>query len=526
LNGKALSGEMPWDILKEFKNIRILYLNNNKITGDISNMSKLTSISTLQRLNLSNNLLTGILPSDIPANIQLINVNNNDLKGPLPQSWASKPNFQCFVPKGVCKPKTLTNYSTLCNATPNTTPIGECTDEQLNIVNSNNNADVSAAEPSDNNKNNGNKDSNKVIKGQETNSLKNTNKKKSSHAVLVMFFSIIGILAVIVVLVACFAKYKNIQHSRAMKESLRINRSQILQKFNVEGDTFLKDTAVRSVDDPFTLSKFSEYTGSNFGGSESSSHITSINNNSNINVNINQNQEHAILVDNMNGISKPKETEKEEGSYSSFSRTYDLNQTQTDPSYSYSSNKLNTSSSLYDSSYCSTCDCSLSSRSSSFTEDDSNSSLSCDESSSFCSNARNNTTVDDNGSSVTLESSIGGYDSNKYYLTKRSIVSNTSNRTLINNNNNNTIITTFNNSVSNSVVSNSGTVTTAASKILDDDDNLKVSLEGIAEESSFEISKDEDDELGKDLNVSYILRENSFFNGNHEDNLALKWLIS
>ncbi|OUM56685.1 hypothetical protein PIROE2DRAFT_18593 [Piromyces sp. E2] len=413
--------------------------------------------------------------------------------------------------------------------------------------NSNNNLNSNT---NTNNNNNSNMNNDKLINNNnKSENLKHSNEKKKSHAVLYMFLSIIGILAIILSLVACFAKYKNTKHERAMKQSLLRNRL-MLQKYNSEEDTFFKDTAVRSMDDQFTLSKYSE-SASNVG-----SHVSSHAGNeggtrskvSNINTN---NYEHAILMENVDGI--PKSSTLKDGSYEfdndmedggnlSLSRTIDVSLS--DASYSLTTNPYTstTYSEFYDSSYCSTCDTSESSSQSSFTT---NSSLSLTHrnsksiSGSYTSSSRilkNNSTnniLDEVQSNITLDSTLnGGYDynDNKNYMTKRSIISNTSGRTLINRTGSSNAGT----STCSVLSSSAGTVTTATTRYMEEDNmNMKMVLEDIAEENSMELSKAnktidlslDDSSLGKGLNISYIFKDNSFFNDSHkqEENFTLNW---
>jgi len=403
-----------------------------------------------------------------------------------------------------------------------------------NDVNNNSNENENTIENKINNNDNEN-----IVNNKEE-SLQNSGEKKKSRAALYMFLSIIVILAIIISLVACFAKFKNVKHEKAMKQSLLHNRM-MLQKYKSEEDTFFKDTAVRSMDDQFTLSKYSGsvYTDS---GSNSNSHSDSGNRSKLSNINT-SNYEHAILMQNIDGIpqsSTPKDGNDEydnDGSNTSLSRTIDLSFT--DASYSLTTNPY--TSSCYDSSYCSTCDVSHSTEQSSFTSEiDSSISLSCHNSNYMSSYSYSNTnttkntnTVEDNSSNITLDSSIGdyGYDPNKNYLTKRSIVSNTSGRTLINRTGSSNAGTS-----TSSVLSSTGTVTTAATKFMEEE-NMKMVLEDIAEENSAELSRInnnnnqtidlslDDSSLGKGLNISYIFKDSSFFNDTpkKEESFTLNW---
>jgi len=43
------------------------------------------------------------------------NLQSNEVSGPLPESWTQKQNFKCTVPSGICKPKSLTDVTSICN---------------------------------------------------------------------------------------------------------------------------------------------------------------------------------------------------------------------------------------------------------------------------------------------------------------------------------------------------------------------------------------------------------------------------
>ncbi|KAG4086797.1 hypothetical protein H8356DRAFT_961901 [Neocallimastix lanati (nom. inval.)] len=546
LNNKNLSGEIPWDIIKNFSNLQILYLNDNQLTGDIRNLSSLSNLQNIQRINLSSNKLTGTLPNELPPNLSLINTQNNDIEGPIPESWTTRQNFICSVPQSICKPKSISTYNSMCNSSPSSVQLSECTEEQMSLynnVNSPNNPNTFDANSNDNqiqnviNTNNG--DNSKVPNGKEGDS--SSPKKKTSHAVIYTFFSIIGILAVIVIVVACFAKYKNDRHEREMEISLRNHREALQRIQNIE-DSFLRDTAVKSVDENenFTLSKYSESV--NSGSHHVGSDVGSRGNGGNGSVHRGESEinhrakEHAILMNNIDGSNE----EIDENDVNL--KTIELEHSYTEPSVSYSrsTNKYNTtSSSLYDTSYSSTYSysavssvSSLNIDKSSFMEDDTESS---DSLSYTGSNFMNNGSVNRNGhndeinSNMTVESSTGLDGRN--YLTKRSVISSSSYKTLINQYGSNNNFTTTNTHISssNSITSSPATLTIATPKLLEED-NLKIVLEDIEEETSPNVTKlssslDLSEDLGKGLNRSFVMKDSSFFNDNNklEDAILLNW---
>jgi len=558
LNDKNLSGEIPWVLINSFQNLQILYLNNNKLTGELSQLSYLKGLNNLQRVNLSSNQLTGLLPTDLPPNLTVLNVQNNDIVGPIPDTWTSKSNFNCYVPTSICISKSLSSYNSMCNSTPNSSPLSKCTDEQemmttnslsnknnTNNNNNNNNDDDTSLVNANNDMN----DSENVVNNKEE-TAKSEEEKKTSRAVIITFFSIIFVLGILVLLVAIFAKYKNNRHEREMEDSLRRHRES-LQRIQTQEDSFLRDTAVKSIDenDNFTLSKYSESftSGTRRNGNGSDVGSRGLGGIGEENEAGNHAHERAILMKNIDGNGEvfDNEGEFDNAVNQNSSKTIDLNRShsQTDPSYSYSfsSNKYNTTStSLYDSSYCSTCDCSystvssassLSTNNSSFTEaNESSFSLTCNESNLLNKNSEplKDIITDEIGSNVTLDNSLG-FD-NKHYLAKRSIISNSSYNTLIDQNLNNNLIST-NPLINNSLVSSPATVITSTSSNTKfvEEDNLKIKLEDIEEEHSSSLSKisptsiDFSGDLGKSINMSFILKDSSFFNENNQDGILLNW---
>jgi len=559
MNDKNLSGEIPWVLFNSFQNLQILYLNNNKLTGELSQLSYIKSLKNLQRVNLSSNMLTGLLPSDLPPNLTVLNVQDNDIVGPVPESWTSKSNFECLVPDSVCKPKSLTDYSSMCNSIPNSKALSECTDDQImisnsltttNMPNASNDADVNSTINA-NNENVESNDISNVVNSQEE-TTKKEEERKSSSAVIFTFFSIICILGILVLLVAIFAKYKNVRHEREMEDSLRRHHEN-LREVQTQEDSFFKDAGMKSMDESnnFNFSKYSDSIHSNHRNGNTSDagsrgfdgEIDDGNNKLGGHA-----HEHAIVMNNIDRADSRSAEFDNSGEFDhsdkqinqNSSNTIDLERSRTEPSYSlsYSSNKYNsTYTSLYDSSYCSTCDCSystvssassLSTSNSSFTEANKSSfSLNCTESMYVKSNSEDisqNLIADEIGSNVTLD-----FDS-KHYLAKRSIISNSSYNTLFDQNINNNNLISTNPLINNSMESRPATVitSTSANTKFIDDENLKITLEDIEEEHSSSLSKnsqsiDLSKDLGKGLNMSFILKDDSFLNSSKQDAIELNW---
>jgi hypothetical protein len=550
LNNKGLAGEIPWNIIKGFSKLQTLSLNNNKLTGDATNISHLSNISTLQNVDLSSNMLSGTLPTSLPTNLSVINLQSNEVSGPLPESWTQKQNFKCTVPSGICKPKSLTDVTSICN---NNLP--ECKEDQVVTKTSTKNNDESIksneadanANKDDQSKNvnsdalnsdkSNEKDSSKVVNTLEEDDLLKSDENESSHAALYTLLSIIIGIVVLIGLIVGYVKYKNAKHDKEMITSLK-RRRETLQKIQKRNSrfSFSKSSDAQSVNEfdnaaesrySASIQSGSPYIASNLGANQSinsgKNKSLSDGNNSDRNSMDQRAKEHVI---NMNSDAMNDSNRN--------SKTFEIERSQTEPSlsYSYSTNKYNTTlTSLYDSSYCSTCDSSYSSISSasslsndqsSFSEEgDSNSQLlSFNRTNSLNNNKANRPRKDSEATNFTLGSSIGGFDSSRNNITKRSIISSSSNNTLVN-------PTGYGNNFSstNNVFSSSATTT----KLLEEDnfDNLKIVLEDIKEEEnslnspSLNLSVSED--LGKGLNMSYILKDNSFFNENnhHEDQILL-----
>ncbi|MDQ0360953.1 toxin Cry1Ac domain D-VI-related protein [Breznakia pachnodae] len=83
LENNQLSGTIP--SMSGMSNLLVIYLHNNQLEGEIP--SDITSITSLQYLNLANNNLEGSIPSDINKLTNMINLvlNDNNLTGSIPE---------------------------------------------------------------------------------------------------------------------------------------------------------------------------------------------------------------------------------------------------------------------------------------------------------------------------------------------------------------------------------------------------------------------------------------------------------
>lgn len=88
LSFNNLNGSLPFDI-GDFYSLKQLYLDHNQFTGTIPGSFGMAGNGSLVTLDLSNNMLTGGLPTtwvdkddrDATSSIDTINVHNNNLTG-------------------------------------------------------------------------------------------------------------------------------------------------------------------------------------------------------------------------------------------------------------------------------------------------------------------------------------------------------------------------------------------------------------------------------------------------------------
>ena len=76
--------------------LQLLYLANNSLTGNISQLESHLSgegISALKLLDLSYNNLSGSLPHKLPPSLSILNISNNAFVGSLPSSWSVLQNM-------------------------------------------------------------------------------------------------------------------------------------------------------------------------------------------------------------------------------------------------------------------------------------------------------------------------------------------------------------------------------------------------------------------------------------------------
>lgn len=66
--------------------LQLLYLENNSLIGSMPALQDLPASVTF--LDVSNNLLSGSLPTALPPNLAVLNASGNSLTGPLPSNWS------------------------------------------------------------------------------------------------------------------------------------------------------------------------------------------------------------------------------------------------------------------------------------------------------------------------------------------------------------------------------------------------------------------------------------------------------
>ena len=69
--------------------LQFLYLSNNRLTGELLQLGRLTSgPKDLRLLDLAYNNLSGSLPQDMPISLSIVNISNNAFGGTLPSNWS------------------------------------------------------------------------------------------------------------------------------------------------------------------------------------------------------------------------------------------------------------------------------------------------------------------------------------------------------------------------------------------------------------------------------------------------------
>jgi Leucine-rich repeat (LRR) protein len=87
LNDNQIIGTIPGEILS-IRELEIIRLENNKIAGQLPH-GMFDRMSHLREVSVDNNLMTGTIPSENGAMVQLalLSLSNNRFEGPLPDSW-------------------------------------------------------------------------------------------------------------------------------------------------------------------------------------------------------------------------------------------------------------------------------------------------------------------------------------------------------------------------------------------------------------------------------------------------------
>ncbi|MFS7924800.1 putative leucine-rich repeat-containing, plant-type, leucine-rich repeat domain superfamily [Helianthus anomalus] len=80
LSHNKLTGKIPTTLTSALPELRVLVLSDNELTGEIPEFS---DDSELMHLDLRNNMLTGTLPEKIPATLRYLSLSSNGLWGPV-----------------------------------------------------------------------------------------------------------------------------------------------------------------------------------------------------------------------------------------------------------------------------------------------------------------------------------------------------------------------------------------------------------------------------------------------------------
>ncbi|XP_044478294.1 probable inactive receptor kinase At5g10020 [Mangifera indica] len=94
LSDNSLKGVLPSDI-GNLGRLKLLNLANNDLSGQLP--TALAKLSDLEYLDLSGNKFTGHIPDNLSSRLNIFNVTNNDLSGPIPKNLRNFPK-SCFHP--------------------------------------------------------------------------------------------------------------------------------------------------------------------------------------------------------------------------------------------------------------------------------------------------------------------------------------------------------------------------------------------------------------------------------------------
>ncbi|KAA8546884.1 hypothetical protein F0562_003313 [Nyssa sinensis] len=94
LSDNSLTGILPSDI-GDLGRLKLLNLAKNDLLGEIPN--ELSKLSSLEYLDLSNNNFKGKIPDKLPSSLKVFNVSYNDLTGPVPENVRNFP-ISSFLP--------------------------------------------------------------------------------------------------------------------------------------------------------------------------------------------------------------------------------------------------------------------------------------------------------------------------------------------------------------------------------------------------------------------------------------------
>ncbi|PRQ35659.1 putative non-specific serine/threonine protein kinase [Rosa chinensis] len=122
---KLKGGIFPSSSLANLTHLTHLNLSHNSLSGSLDQTEFFLSLNDLEILDLSYNLLIGVLPSSLPSShIRMVDLSSNHLHGAVPssffqQAWnltsfnVSKNTFSGPIPSSICRPSLIRAY--LCD---------------------------------------------------------------------------------------------------------------------------------------------------------------------------------------------------------------------------------------------------------------------------------------------------------------------------------------------------------------------------------------------------------------------------
>lgn len=89
LSDNFLTGDLPTDV-GNFGRLKLLNVARNNLSGHLPN--ELEKLSALEYLDLSSNNFTGSIPDKLSSNLHIFNVSNNNLEGTVPENLRNFPD--------------------------------------------------------------------------------------------------------------------------------------------------------------------------------------------------------------------------------------------------------------------------------------------------------------------------------------------------------------------------------------------------------------------------------------------------